>query len=315
MKTVLILGAHGRFGQAATQAFAQAGWRVLAQVRRAPPALPAQAVALIVPLADTAALARQAAGASVVVHAVNLPYTEWARGALPLLEQGLAVAQALQAKFMLPGNVYNYGEGMPALLSEGTPEAPSTELGRIRTRMEALLRERAAGGQHSVVIRAGDFFGSGSGAWIDLVITKSIAKGKLTYPGPLQVAHAWAYVPDLARAFVAVAEQRDRPVFETLHFAGHTLTGNELVAALQEAAQALQLPRAGRWRVAGLPWRLLRAIGIVAPMLRELARMSYLWRVPHALDGRALERAVGALPATPLGTALRQTLRDLKLAS
>ena len=28
--------------------------------------------------------------------------------------------------------------------------------------------------------------------------------------------------------------------------------------------------------------------------------MEYLWRVPHALDGRALAAAVGALPATPL---------------
>ena len=34
--TVLVLGAAGRFGAAAVQAFAQAGWRVLAQQRRAP---------------------------------------------------------------------------------------------------------------------------------------------------------------------------------------------------------------------------------------------------------------------------------------
>ena len=32
--TVLVLGANGRFGLAATRAFAAAGWRVLAQVRR-----------------------------------------------------------------------------------------------------------------------------------------------------------------------------------------------------------------------------------------------------------------------------------------
>jgi len=35
--TALVLGANGRFGQAAVAAFAEAGWRVLAQVRRAPP--------------------------------------------------------------------------------------------------------------------------------------------------------------------------------------------------------------------------------------------------------------------------------------
>jgi hypothetical protein len=51
----------------------------------------------------------------------------------------------------------------------------------------------------------------------------------------------------------------------------------------------------------------------VHPMWRELARMSYLWRVPHALDGSSLAAAVGALPATPLAAALQQALRDLGL--
>ncbi|MEO7057120.1 MAG: hypothetical protein ABI281_12665 [Caldimonas sp.] len=57
-----------------------------------------------------------------------------------------------------------------------------------------------------------------------------------------------------------------------------------------------------------MPWRLLRALGIVVPRWRELARMSYLWRVPHALDGRALEAAVGPLPGTPLIEALKVCL-------
>lgn len=32
--SVLVLGANGRFGAAAAQAFRDAGWRVMAQVRR-----------------------------------------------------------------------------------------------------------------------------------------------------------------------------------------------------------------------------------------------------------------------------------------
>ena len=39
--------------------------------------------------------------------------------------------------------------------------------------------------------------------------------------------------------------------------------------------------------------------------------MSYLWRVPHALDGSALESAVGPLRTTPAADALRQALADL----
>jgi hypothetical protein len=39
--------------------------------------------------------------------------------------------------------------------------------------------------------------------------------------------------------------------------------------------------------------------------------MSYLWRVPHALDGRLMQQRFGLPAPTPLVAALRRTLRDL----
>ena len=320
MNTVLILGANGRFGQAATFAFANAGWRVLAQMRRAPAAaLPAGASALALPLADSAGLLRQAAGAQAVVYAVNPPYTRWDEEALPLMRQALALAQQLGATFMLPGNVYNHGTQMPALLDETTPQPADTPKGRIRCEMEAELQARAAQGQRSVVIRAGDFYGCGSDSWLDLAIVKDLRAGKLVYPGPLDVPHAWAYLPDLARAFVAVAQsqvaQPQGPAFQALPFAGHTLTGHELLAAIDAAAADLGLRPAAGFRTGAMPWALIRTVGAVYPLWRELARMSYLWRVPHALDGSALARAVGLLPATPVRQALRAALVDLGLGT
>ena len=314
MKTVLILGANGRFGQAATSAFAQAGWRVLAQMRRPSAAqLPAGATALAVPLADTKALCAQARTVDAVVHAVNPVYTRWDAEALPALQHGMAAAQELNALFMLPGNVYNYGAGMPALLKEDTPQHPSNAKGRLRVAMEETLQIHGARGLRSVVIRAGDFYGCGSGSWFDLVIVKSIARGKLVYPGPLDVPHAWAYLPDLAQAFAAVAARPPALAFDTLHFAGHTLTGQQFLAAVQAEADALGLRPARGWRTGGMPWGLIRAVGLVHPLSRELARMSYLWRVPHALSGEALQRAVGLLPPTPVAVALRKALLDLGL--
>ncbi len=312
--TVLVLGANGRFGTAAVQAFAAAGWHVLAQVRRTPThPPPAGARAIDTPLSATDALAALAAGSRAVLYAVNPVYTRWDAEALPLARQGMDIAQRLGATFMLPGNVYNFGAGMPALLGEQTPERPTTNKGRQRCELEAEGAGRASQGLKSVVIRAGDFYGRGRGSWLDLAIVKSIAQGKLVYPGPLDVPHAWAYLPDLARAFVAVASRGAAPAVERLHFAGHTLTGRELLALVESAAQGLGLAPAGGWRHGGMPWGLIRAVGTVYPMWRELARMSYLWRVPHALDGRALQRAVGPLPATVPAAAVRAALVDLGL--
>ena len=312
--TVLILGANGRFGAAAALAFAAAGWRVLAQVRRAPSGELAR-VAEPVPLAltDTAGLARAAAGAAVVVHAVNPLYTRWDAEAMPALRAGLDVAETLGAHFMLPGNVYNYGAQMPSLLSEDTPQHPSTRKGEIRVAMEELIAQRAAAGRFTAsVLRAGDFFGAGTGNWFDQAIVKSMRAGKLVYPGPLDLPHAWAYLPDLAQAFVRVARQPTHAAFRCWHFEGHTLTGAELLAGIEAAAASLGLAPARGFRHGGLPWGVIGAVGLVNPTWRELARMSYLWRVPHALDGRRLAALPGPAPAaTPLQTALRNALLAL----
>jgi nucleoside-diphosphate-sugar epimerase len=225
------------------------------------------------------------------------------------------LAQRLGATFMLPGNVYNFGRTMPALLCPDTPQRPDTVKGRIRVQLEAEMQQRAAQGLRSVVLRAGDFYGGGPGSWMDKVVLASLAQRKLVYPGPLDVPHAWAYLPDLARAFVAVAACDELPAFTRLHFAGHTWTGAQLLAALERAAASLgQGPKAG-WRRGSLPWPLLRMGGWVVPMWRALAEMEYLWRVPHALDGAALQARVGDLPSTPLDTALRHTLQGLRQAA
>ncbi len=312
---VLILGANGRLGRAAVRAFANAGWRVLAQARRSPTSLPVGARHLATPLEDCASLSAAAAGARAVVFAINQPYAQWADAALPQARQGMELAQRLRATFMFPGNVYNFGAGMPALLDVDTPQVPTTNKGRIRVAIEQEMRARATLGLRSVVIRAGDFFGAGTGSWFDLVIVKALAQGKLSYAGPLDRAHAWAYLPDLARAFVAVAERAEAlPEFANLHFAGHTLTGEELLTAIERAAATLGLARVGGLRRSGLPWGLIRALRWLVPAWREIVELSYLFEVPHALNGSELRRHVGTLQITPIETALTATLIALGLA-
>ncbi len=314
--TVLVLGANGRFGLAAAQAFDGAGWQVLAQVRRdAAPGMPRQARLVRAPLEGVVAALAGSAPPEVVVHAVNPLYTRWAEEALPLAFAGMDVAERLGARFMLPGNVYNYGSGMPARIDESTPQRPSTEKGRLRAELEAELERRAAAGRlRATVITAGDFFGAGAGSWFDQVIVKSIARGKLVYPGPADVVHAWAYLPDLARAFVAVAAAPADAPFERFTFPGHALTGTQFIAATERAAQGLGLVPARGWRHGSMPWGAIRVLGTVVPLWRELARMAYLWRVPHALDGAKLAARCPGLAPTPIDAALAGSLRALGLA-
>lgn len=319
--TVLILGARGRFGLAAARAFASAGWRVLAQMRPGA-AVPADAPVQTMPpiawlaldLADTAALRQAAQGASVVVHAINPPYTNaaWQAQALPMLDAALDLCRALGATLMLPGNVYNFGAGMPPVLREGTPQQATTVKGRVRIAMEERLRES---GVRSVVIRAGDFFGAGRGTWFDVALASKLRQGVFTYPGPLTVSTAWAYLPDLARTFVAVAERRDRlPPFAVLHFAGHVVNGQRWLDLLTPIAQANGWVKPGAaLRRAGMPWWLIRIGALWNPTWAALQEMRYLWSRPHALANDALSALIGPEPHTPLAQALQQALADLDL--
>ena len=310
---VLILGAAGRIGQVLALAFADAGWEVRAQARKPLPVALAshpRVRPIRCDATDAATLATAAQGCTAVVNALNPPYTEWDRLALPLAEAALTAARASGALLMLPGNVYNFGRELPALLTPQTPERADSPKARIRIELEARLRTAADGASHpvdSAVIRAGDFFGGpGIGTWLDMALASKLHKGRVVYPGNPDIAHAWAYLPDLAQVFVRVAELRARQPasmrgHQRLHFAGHTLTGKAFKAGLE--------PVLGRpLRMANLPWGLIRLASSVVPMWRGLLTMRYLWERPHALDDAALRALIGAVPQTPLPQALRAAL-------
>jgi nucleoside-diphosphate-sugar epimerase len=319
--SVLILGARGRFGLAAARAFAQAGWQVHAQVRPGAtgPAVPGVQWLALAP-EDTAALASAAQGATVVVHALSPAYTHkaWRTDVARLGEAAIAVTRELGATLMLPANVYNFGESMPRVLTEETPQAATTIKGRLRIALEQRIRAATQDGRmKAVLVRAGDFFGSGNGSWLDLVIAKDLKAGKVTYPGALDVPTAWAYLPDLARTFVEVAQRRAQlPAFETLHFAGHNLTGADWVEALRDVAwEQGWLGARGELRVSSLPWPLMRLIGLFVPTVAAICEMRYLWRTPHGLANDRLKALIGEEPRTRFADAARFALADVGLLS
>ena len=310
MKRITILGAAGRIGDAAARAFTAAGWTVRGVARDA---RAAQLAAGVEPFRadafDRGAMIAACEGADIVLNALNPQFTEWQEKVLPMAENVLAAVEAAGAVHMLPGNVYNFGHGIGLGMREVDPQPGTTAKGHIRVAMEAMFEQVARErGVPTIVLRAGDFYGGRKPeSWLDTIILAKLKRGVFTWPGPTELPHAFAYLPDLGRAFVALAE---RPAagarFERFHFAGHTMTGEEMKTAVETAI--------GRpLRLAGVPWPLLRAVGIVSPLMREVAAMSYLWRVPHSLDGSRLEAAVGPLPSTAPVEALRRAVADLDL--
>lgn len=281
-RTVLILGANGRFGRHAARAFDRAGWTVRLY-DRARDSLPTAAE-----------------GAAVIVNGWNPPYPDWESQIPGLTASLIAAAKTTGATVIQPGNVYVFGADTPVPWSERSPHRATNQLGRVRIAMEAQLRDT---GIRTILLRAGDFIDTeASGNWFDAIMVKKLRRGVFTYPGDPDAAHAWAFLPDVTRAAVALAEIRDSlPDFTDIPFPGYTLTGREIADHLSAATGHEIRLRRMSW----LPVHLARPFWRVATHLIE---MRYLWMIPHSLDGARLAGLLPDFRPTPVADALRQAL-------
>jgi nucleoside-diphosphate-sugar epimerase len=303
---IVVLGAAGRLGRKAAEAFRDAGWSVASLVRPGGAAhAPAHTEIVEIHALDHAAVGNAARGADVVLHALNPPYTEWSRLALPLAYSAITAAETAGATLLFPGNLYNYGSPLPAVIDENTPMRPSSRKGQLRVAIEDRIAEASERGVRTIILRAGDFYGGGRGSWFDLVLAKEVRRGRITYPGPLDVAHEWAYLPDFASTLLHVAAVRETlPLFASFAFPGHAATGREFTAAIDRA-----IP--GKLETKRMTWWLIHALRPLVPLCRELSEIAYLWNEPHRIDGARLAAAIGATPHTPLDLAVARALEDL----
>lgn len=283
-QTVLILGGQGRFARHAADAFAAAGW----EVRHA---------------GRSDDLTHAAQGTDVIVMGWNLPYHRWALDLPGQQARVIAAAKATGASVIIPGNVYVFGPDVGPVWGVDTPHLAKNPLGQARIALEQAWRDS---GVPVILLRCGDFLDDApSGNWFDRMMTPALQKGVLRYPGRNDISHAWAYLPDAARAAVALAEMRDRlPRYAEVPFPGYALSGKELARALADArGQDVALRHFGWWQL-----RLMRPF---MPIIGGLLEMRYLWNTLHRLADQPFRTLLPDFQTTPLRDALRAATAHL----
>jgi len=154
-----------------------------------------------------------------------------------------------------------------------------------------------------LIVRCGDFFAPKPvNSWLTQGMVqpgKPIAA--VRSPGPPEVAHSWAYLPDVADTVAALLALPDLGDFEVFHMRGHTQTAAELIAGLEAAAGR-------KLKVSQLPWFAIHAVAPFNETFREMLEMRYLWDRPALLDNARLVARLGKEPHTPLVDALRAAL-------
>lgn len=280
--TVLILGASGKIGRHAAQAFQAAGWQIRIFDR------------------SKDDMTSAAIGADVIVNGLNPPnYHDWARLIPEITAQVIAAARASGASVILPGNVYNFGN-TPGMWSQNTPHRPVSRKGKIRVEMEQTYR---ASGIQTIVLRAGNFIDpEGQDDVMDLLLLRDIKKGKVIFAGDPNVRQAFCYLPDWAQVAVMLAEERDLLAkFEDVPLPGHSFTVSDLHSALER-----ELGR--KLKLAGFPWWAMSLASPFWELARELKEMRYLWNTDHILSGEKLARLLPEFEPTDIRAVMKASL-------
>ncbi|MGY2064797.1 NAD-dependent epimerase/dehydratase family protein [Blastococcus sp. SYSU DS0619] len=261
--------------------------------------------------ADADALTEAARGAAALYNAVNPAYHRWADDWPPVAAALLAGAERTGAVLVTMSNLYGYGRPSGPMTPD-TPLAATDVKGRVRARMWAdALAAHEAGRVRVTEARAADFVGPqvpAAQSHLGRQLPALRAGRRAWVVGDPDVRRSWAYLPDVA-ATLATLGTDERALGRAWHVP--TTAPRSQRRALTDLAEAMSLPPA---RVSGIPWPVLRAVGLAVPVMREVVDIRHQWDADYICDAPATTATFG-LTATPWEEAVRATVAGAPVAA
>lgn len=167
---------------------------------------------------------------------------------------------------------------------------------------DEVLAALAAGRLRIAIGRASDFFAAGVTESVlgSRVLANALPGKRADFLGDPDLLHTYSYVPEIAARLVILGTD-ERAVGQVWH-----LPGPETVTT--RAVLDLVADQVGhRVAVRNMPKAALRVLGVVSPMMRGLAEMSYEFEEPFVLDTSKYQSTF-TTATTPLATAVTDTI-------
>ena len=291
----LVVGAGWIGGELARQLVAR-GDNVTVATRSGTPV--AGAIARVLDASDPVAFALAAERMQTIFLCTNPPYSDWARRWPPVFAAVIAAASVSGANLVVMGNLYPYGS--PAgPMTEHSPETTTESKGVIRRDgWRRVLEAHERGEIRAVEVRASDYFGAGVSGTAHLgrgFFSSVLASKTARVVGRPDLAHSWSYLPDIAATMIAAAGYTG-PWGRLWHVPSGAPSRTDI-------AGQLNARYGGHGTVAGYPSWMLRSLGMLSPLMREVYKSSYQFQVPYVIDSAETERELG-VAATAWDTAL-----------
>lgn len=310
VNSVQVIVGAGPIGTSLALRLADAGHpvRVVTRSGRGPrhPAIEVRAL----DAADPEALGAATRDAAVLYNCANPgSYPSWERVWPPLAASILRAAEGAQAVLVTMGNLYGYGP-VEQPMTRGMPLRPSDHKGALRARMWAdALAAHDAGRVRATEARASDYLGPTapvSSSILAMYAARTLAgKGAAVFSDPDQ-PHAWAAVDDIAATLERLGTDERAWGSPWLVPATATLSIREVLRDLGTEAGT------GEPRLSVVPRGVLRAGGLVVPLLREVLGVIYQFDRPFRVDASDTTATFGveATPWAELAPATATAWRD-----
>lgn len=304
--TILVMG-YGPVGKSVVAKLS--GSPVMVAQRHRPIDLPEGIPFVACDVLDAQSAHDAVKGATQIVLAIGFNYerSSWRANWPRAMENVLEAAANAHARIVFVDNLYMYGpqtaplrEDM-ALQDYGVKPAVRAQITR------QWISAHQSGRVKVAALRAADFYGPGvKNSHLGDLAFGNLAKGKK----PMMIVdpdqqHAFAYVPDIARAVISLLDAPDEEFGQAWHIPSAPLMTPRQILALALQGRMKQLS------ITAIPVRLLPLMGLFIPFMREMIEMRFQWDRQYAVDASKFARRFWG-NATPFEVGSIETLRSFK---
>lgn len=248
-------------------------------------------------------------GSDVVYLTVGLPYKTrvWRKKWPIVMRNVIDACIANHAKLVFIDNMYLYDPEYLEGMNEKTPVRPSSRKGKIRKRIaRMLINEMRIDNLEAIIARSADFYGPSiqKNSILTEMVFKRLAKGKKAiWPVAETWRHSFTYTPDAAKA-IALLGNTPEAYNKVWHLptAPEPPTGSEWVAIIAE-----EMGTASEYRI--MPKVLIWTIGLIVPVMREIAEILYQYDRDYVFDSSKFEKYFHFSP-TPYIKGVREIIES-----
>ncbi len=247
-------------------------------------------------------------GSEVVYLTAGLKYDFriWQKEWPLIMKNVIDACKASGSSLVFFDNVYSYGS-VSGWMTEDTPYNPVSKKGEVRKHIaEMIMNEVKQGTLKAMIVRAADFYGAGTLAFVTATVFDNYAKGKSAqWLISDKYKHSFTYAIDAAKG-TALLGNTGSAYNQVWHLPTdkNVLTGKEFIElTAKEFGVKPKYMNISKW--------MLKIIGLFQAEIRESVEMTYQNDSDYLFSSEKFEKAFGIKP-TSYAEGIKETVRLIR---